>query len=158
MITAHLPSGYILGRTAQRYGVHPWLMPAALIGAMLPDLDLLWFYLVDDRAIHHHRYWVHIPGVWLAVMIVTMLALRQWRPNWLPPARVFFVAIFLHLFLDTVAGDIAWAWPLSDRLFHLFTVPATQSHFVWSFIFHWTFSFELMIWALAIYLYAKAKL
>ncbi|SFR49685.1 metal-dependent hydrolase [Litoreibacter janthinus] len=158
MITAHLPSGYILGRTAQRYGVHPWLMPAALLGAVLPDFDLIWFYLIDNRAFHHHSYWVHIPGFWLVVAALTLLGLRQVRPRWLPPARVFFAAIFLHLVLDTVAGDIAWAWPFSDRFFHFFTVPATQSHFILSFLLHWTFSLELMIWALAIYLYAKVKL
>ena len=158
MITAHLPSGYILGRTAQRYGVHPWLMPAALLGAVLPDLDLIWFYLVDNRAIHHHHYWVHIPFFWFVVWLPTMLALRRWKPCWLPPARAFFAGILLHLLLDTVAGDIAWGVPFTNQLFHLFTVPATQSHFVLSYILHWTFSFELMIWALAIYLYAKAKL
>jgi inner membrane protein len=158
MITAHLPSGYVLGRTAQRYGVHPWLMTAALVGAMLPDFDLIWFNLIDDRALPHHQYWLHVPGFWLVVMLVTMLALRRWRPWWLPPARAFFAAIFLHLFLDTVAGDIAWGWPFTDRLFNLFAVPAAQNDFILQLIFHWTFSFELMIWALALYLYAKAKL
>lgn len=158
MITAHLPSGYILGRTAQRYGVHPWLMPAGIIGAVLPDLELIWFYLIDHAATHHHRFWMHIPGFWLAVTVVTMLALRTWRPGWLPPARAFFAGIFLHLILDTVTGGIAWSWPLGNGLVQLFTVPAPHGHFVWASLFHWTFSFELMIWALAVYLFAKAKL
>jgi inner membrane protein len=130
MITAHLPSGYVLGRTAQRYGIHPWLMPAALIGAVLPDIDLIWFYLIDDRAFHHHYYWVHIPGFWLVVAVVTLLSLRQWRRQWLPPARAFFAAIFLHLILDSIAGSVAWSLPVSDHLFGLFTVPVTQSNFV----------------------------
>jgi inner membrane protein len=157
MITAHLPAGYVVGRTAQRYGVHPWLMMAALIGAVLPDLDLIWFYLIDNRAFHHHHYWVHIPGFWLPVALVSLLSLRKWSPQWLPPARVFFASVFVHLLLDTIAGSIAWGWPFSDELFHLFTVPATHGHFIASFIFHWTFSMELMVWALALYLYAKAK-
>lgn len=156
MITAHLPAGYVLGRTAQRYGVNRWLMLAALVGSVLPDFDLIWFYLVDDRAIHHHHCWVHIPGFWAPVAVATLLSLRMWAPNWLPPARVFFVAIFLHLILDSIAGSIAWAWPFSDHLFEFVQVPATQSHFIWSFILHWTVSFELMIWALAIFLFAKA--
>ncbi|SDW39275.1 metal-dependent hydrolase [Litoreibacter albidus] len=156
MITAHLPAGYVLGRTAQRYGVNRWLMLAALLGSVLPDFDLIWFYLVDDRAIHHHHYWVHIPGFWAPVALAALLSLRMWAPKWLPPARVFFVAIFVHLILDSIAGSIAWAWPFSDHLFEFVQVPATQSHFIWSFILHWTFSFELIIWALAIYLFAKA--
>lgn len=155
MITAHLPAGYILGRTAQRYGVHPWLMPAALIGSVLPDFDLLWFYLIDHGAIHHHRYWVHIPLFWAITAAIGLLALRFLRPSLLPPARVFFISIFIHLILDTIAGGIAWSQPISDQLIAWFTVPATHNHFIISFMLHWTFTFELILWAIALYLYVK---
>lgn len=157
MITAHLPAGYIVGRTAKRYGVDRWLMAAALLGSVLPDFDLIWFYFIDGRAIHHHHYWVHIPGFWLIVATVTLLALRRWRPEFSPAARAFFAAIFVHLLLDTIAGSIAWGWPFTDRLFELFTVPATQNYWVMSFILHWTFLFEIAVWSLAIYLYKKEK-
>ncbi|WP_298256324.1 metal-dependent hydrolase [uncultured Litoreibacter sp.] len=157
MITAHLPSGYILGRGAQRYGVHPWLMPAAILGAVLPDFDLIWFYFVDNRAFHHHLYWVHMPAFWLPVAVATLMVLRRWRPRYLPPARTFFVAIFMHIVLDTIAGSIAWQWPINSELFQLVTVEPTHDHFILSFLFHWTFSLELAIWALALYLFAKAK-
>ncbi|MFQ6550658.1 hypothetical protein AADZ90_022195 [Aestuariibius sp. 2305UL40-4] len=53
MITAHLPSGYVLERL---WPAAPLVLPAALIGGTMTDLDLIWCYLVDDRAIHHHRY------------------------------------------------------------------------------------------------------
>ncbi|KAG1647501.1 Bicyclomycin resistance protein [Nymphon striatum] len=36
-------------------------MSAAIFGAILPDLDLIWFYFVDRGAFHHHLYWVHVP-------------------------------------------------------------------------------------------------
>lgn len=156
MITAHLPSGYIVGRTAQRYGVHPWLMPAALVGAMLPDLDLYRFYLMDGRATHPHHAWAHIPGVWLVVAAMVFPLLHWTRAQWLPPARAFFVGIFVHLLLDSTAGSVKWAWPVSERTFGLATFPAPPHELVtWSHIFHWTFSLELLIWALAIYLYFK---
>lgn len=156
MITAHLPSGYLLGRTAQRYTPpHPWVMPAALIGAVLPDFDLIWFYLIDGQAIHHHRYWVHMPGFWLIVALVVLPLLRIMRRELLPVGRTFFAALLMHLCLDTIAGDIAWGWPFSDGFISLFTVPAAYDSFIWSYLLHWTFSLELMIWAAAIYLYFR---
>ncbi|MEM8593156.1 MAG: metal-dependent hydrolase, partial [Pseudomonadota bacterium] len=69
MILAHLPAGYILGRALKPA---PYVMPAALIGSMLPDFDLIFFYLIDDRAIHHHRYWVHIPGFWVILALIVL--------------------------------------------------------------------------------------
>ena len=156
MITAHLPSGYLLGRTAQRYTPpHPWVMPAALLGAILPDFDLIWFFLVDDQTIHHHRYWVHMPLFWLGVALVVLPGLRVWKRPLLPVGRTFFAALFLHLCLDTIAGGIAWGWPFSHAFFTGVEVPATYDYFIWSFIFHWTFSLELMIWAAAIFLYFR---
>jgi inner membrane protein len=151
MLTAHLPSGYVLVRSLPR-GI-PALMPVALVGAVLPDLDMLWFHLVDDRAFHHHRYWVHIPFFWLVVAVVA-LPLAWWL-GWLRTALVFFGAIFLHLLLDTIGGGIMWAAPFSDHLFELVTVPARYGHWVTSFILHWTFLAELAIWATAITLWLR---
>ena len=31
------------------------LLWAAVMGGVLPDLDLIWFYLIDNRAFHHHH-------------------------------------------------------------------------------------------------------
>ena len=64
MLTAHLPSGYILARNLPRD--IPLLMPVALLGAVFPAVDMIWFHLIDTGAVHHHRYWVHIPAFWLA--------------------------------------------------------------------------------------------
>ena len=62
MLTAHLPSGYIVGRLVPRFWRPvPKAMPVALVAAVLPDFDMIWFYLVDNGRVHHHRYWVHVP-------------------------------------------------------------------------------------------------
>jgi hypothetical protein len=150
MLTAHLPSGYVLARSLPPHV--PYLLPAALLGAVLPDFDMIWFHLVDNRAIHH-RYWVHIPAFWLAVALPTLLILR--RGKWFATALVFFGAIFMHLILDSLSGGILWGAPFSDRLMSLTTVPATRSHWVWSFVFHWSFAAELLIWAAAINLWFR---
>jgi inner membrane protein len=149
MLTAHLPSGYVLGRLLPQQTPH--LMPVALVGAVLPDIDLLWFYLIDDRAFHHHRYWVHIPAFWAAVAVVA-LPLAWWR-GFLATALVFFAALLMHLTLDTISGGILWAAPFSDDLHELVTVPARYGHWVTNFVLHWTFLAELAIWATAIALW-----
>lgn len=151
MLTAHLPSGYVLGKSLPWPG--RWVMPVALLGAVLPDLDLLFFYFVDGQRIHHHRYWVHIPAFW-ALVAALSLPILAWR-GWLRPGVVFFVAIAVHLLLDSVSGGILWAAPFDTRLYSLVTVPATQGHWILSFLLHWTFLFELLIWAIAAYLFVK---
>lgn len=143
MLTAHLPSGYLLARGIGWPGGA--VMGAALLGAVAPDFDMLWFHFVDNGAVHHHRYWPHIPALWALVAAVALplaARLNLWRP-----ALAFFAAITLHLLLDTISGGILWGWPVSDRLMSLTTVAPTHSNWVWSFVFHWTFLFELLIWA-----------
>lgn len=146
MLTAHLPSGYVLARALPRR--RPWQMPAALLGAVLPDLDMLWFHFVDHGQWHHHRYWPHIPLVWLGIALASLALPTAWRGAVL----VFFAAIFLHLALDTISGGILWAWPFSDHLFALVTIPPHQAHWVLSFVLHWTFGLELALWAVALWL------
>lgn len=155
MILAHLPAGYLIGRA---FGAkRGWVKAAALAGSVLPDFDLFWFYFVDDRAFHHHRYWVHVPGFWLACGIVVLPLIRMFRPGWLAPAAVFLVSILVHLILDSVGGGIMWLWPFSNHLFSLTTVPATQSHWILSFILHWSFLSEVVIIATALWLFWRAE-
>lgn len=142
MLIAHLPSGYVLGRLMPRQGAA--VMGAALIGAMLPDLDMIWFHFVDAGKWHHHVYWPHLPWVW-AVAALVAFPLLAWR-GYLVPGLAFFAAIFLHLALDTIAGGIAWAAPFDTTLYALVTVPARYSHWVISFVLHWTFLLEIAIW------------
>ena len=153
MLTAHLPSGYLAARTFA-----PTLtcaVPVGLIASILPDFDLIWFYLIDNRAFHHHHYWVHVPAFW------AVLALLTWplanRFNRLGLRAVFFGVIALHMVLDTIAGGIAWGRPFTGHLFTLVGVPATQSHWLLNFVLHWTFLLELVIWALAVLVFMKGR-
>jgi hypothetical protein len=151
MLTAHLPSGYVLARALPRD--IPRLMPVALVGAVFPDLDMIWFHFVDDGAIHHHRYWVHVPAFWLAVAVVA-LPLATWLGH-LRTAAVFFAAILMHLALDTISGGVMWGAPVSDHLFTLAVVPAAYGHWIISFMLHWTFLLELVVWGMAIHLWTR---
>lgn len=142
MLSAHLPSGYLLARGIGWPGKA--VLATALIGAVLPDFDMLWFYFVDHGSTHHHRYWPHVPAFW-AIAALPVLGLALWMNN-LRLGLVFLAAIALHLILDSISGGILWGWPANDRLMSLVTVPATHDHWILSFVFHWTFLLELAIW------------
>ena len=154
MLTAHLPSGYLLARSLPK--AIPALMPVTLIGAVFPDIDMLWFHFVDGRAFHHHRYWVHIPAFWVALAVVA-LPLALWL-SYLRTALVFLAAILIHLMLDTIGGGIMWGAPFSDHLFELVTVPPNHGHWIVSFMLHWTFLAEIAIWSAALALWLRRDL
>lgn len=156
MILAHLPAGYLVSRAfkAQR-GPILW---AALIGAVLPDFDMFWFHLIDHASIHHHRYWVHAPGFWVIVAALVLPVIAKLWPDALKLAIVFFTSVLIHLILDTVGGGIMWVWPFSQQLYSLITVPAAHSHWVISFLLHWSFLAELSIVATALWFFFSRKL
>jgi inner membrane protein len=155
VILAHLPAGYLVGRA---FGVRSGpVMAAALAGSVLPDLDLIWFYLIDDRAFHHHRYWVHIPAFWAMVAGVALPLVRLLAPGMLRPALALIAVILVHIVLDSIGGGILWFWPFDGTMSVLVEAPATQSHWVLSFLVHWTFALEaaIMLTAAALFLAAR---
>lgn len=152
MITAHLPSGYILGRSLKS---DKTMMIAALIGAVFPDLDMIWFYLVDARAIHHHHYWVHTPFFWSVTAGVLLPLIKIARPQYMAPALMFLMAVFLHLFLDTISGDIKWLWPFENEMYSFIDVQPRYSHWILNFILHPVFLLEVAIWIIALYLWSS---
>ncbi len=154
MLTAHLPSGYIVGRLVPRFWRPvPKAMPVALVAAVLPDFDMIWFYLVYNCRVHHHRYWVHVPAFWGVVAAVALPLL--WRSRWRDRAILFFAVILLHLVLDSIGGGILWAAPFSDRLYSLITVPPNHGHWIISFLLHWSFAAEAAIWIWAAILWRR---
>jgi inner membrane protein len=139
---AHAPAGYLAAHLFGRERARA-LTLACIAGALFPDVDMLWFHFVDDGRVHHHRYWTHVPLFWAA------LAPLLW---WIAPVawhrvgRAFLVGVATHLLLDTIAGDIQWLQPFSDRFVHLVTVPARPgAHWIVSFLLHWTFALEVVL-------------
>lgn len=155
MFIAHLPAGYILTRFIQRRLKTTKYLWVGLAAGVLPDLDLIYFYLIDHRRTLHHEYWIHLPVFWFAIWIVALVAnlFVKGRKLYLV-STIFLANIFLHLALDTFAAGITWLYPFSRASFVLVTVPARYSSWIASFVFHWTFLVELAIvlWALAVIL------
>ncbi|TAU87925.1 metal-dependent hydrolase [Rhizobium leguminosarum] len=144
MLIAHLPAGYILASAARQRSAPPRIMTAALVGSVLPDFDIVYFFLTGGK-VHHHDYVSHWPLFWLALAVVALPAVGRLASRWFPAAVVFFAAAMLHMIMDTVAAPILWLAPFDWSKFELTTVPATYSNWVVSFMLHWTFALELLI-------------
>ncbi|MCU7920528.1 MAG: metal-dependent hydrolase [Candidatus Thiodiazotropha sp. (ex Epidulcina cf. delphinae)] len=159
MIIGHLPAGYvfaeILARKLSNIGVdHRHLVLIGVLGAIAPDLDMLYFYLVDNGQRHHHTYWSHYPVVWLGLLAASVgwhrLALNKSRTIL---AIVFSAGGFMHLLLDTIVGDIWWLAPFLNQPYAMFTVPALYTPWWLNFILHWSFALELLLtlWAIVLW-------
>jgi len=146
MFIAHLPAGYLFIKSIQRTFrkcKYAWL---GLIGSVLPDIDLLYFYFIDNRQTHHHEYWTHLPMFWafIAVFVLTWASWSKHKEA-LFTSTIFFLTIFLHLLLDTYAGAIQWLYPFYNNSLTLIDVPAVYEFWVWNFVFHWSFLSEVAI-------------
>jgi len=160
MFIGHLPAGYILTKTLQKkLGTTKYLF-FGLLGSMIADIDIFYFYLIDNRQNLHHGYWIHIPFYWMMIAIVTILLF--WilkKKDYIIASIIFFSNIFLHLFLDTIVGKIEWLYPITDKGYFLFDVPAVYDFWVWNFVFHWTFLFEIgiVVWAVVLFMKERDK-
>lgn len=151
MFIAHLPAGYLLTRRmAAGQRNRRALMAVGLAASVLPDLDLIWFYLVDNRQSVHHAYLFHWPLFWVALAGLALGAARLAQICGAAPCiAVALAALLLHMALDSIAAGIAWAAPFSDLEVNLVQVPARHGWWVWNFVLHWTFALELAILAAA---------
>lgn len=150
MFIAHLPAGYLTARLMARPPggtATPALLLAGMAGGVFPDLDLVYGALVDGGRVHHHRYWPHLPLVWLAVTAIAASWNRAFRLR--PALMVFLAAVWGHLLLDSVAGDIWWLWPWHDTPFSLVDIPFAHASWWMNYLLHWTFGLELAITAAA---------
>jgi len=158
LIIAHAPSGYILAtslleRIASGQVSAKAVVAAGIVGALAPDVDMVYFHLVDHRHTHHHKYLSHWPIIWLTLAAASAL----WF-GWSKQSKaailslVFCLGGVLHVALDSFVGDIWWFAPFIDRPYAMFTVPARFQPWWLNFILHWSFAVELAIcvWALLV--------
>ena len=165
MFIAHFPTGYIGARAIEKLcptvavTLRLSISRLFIIGNVIPDVDMLYFYLIDHRAHHHHLYWTHLPVFWITLYLMTLaFALVIRSKTMVALGSALFSGIILHLLLDTPMGGVAWLYPYSTTLIYLTTVPARYSWWVLNFIFHWTFLTEVLICIVAgTLLYSKHR-
>ena len=162
MFIAHLPAGYIASKLLyprfRHHGVGlKNFMWAGIGGALVPDVDLLYFYLLDHRQHHHHSYITHFPMLWIALVAISSAWLSWGRSKDAAAlACIFSFNGLFHMFLDTIVGDIWWLAPFVDRPFAFFSVPAVHHPWWLNFILHWSFALELTFVFTATYLLLKS--
>jgi inner membrane protein len=164
MFIGHIPAGYIITTAILERRVprqHPHCsryLWCGLAAAVLPDFDLLYFYLVDNRQHLHHSYWTHLPVYWTAFAALGYCyGLAARNPVIRLTTSLVFANILGHLFLDTVVGKIRWLHPYSEVDFVFFEVPARFGWWLWNFVLHWSFLFEVGVLAVAVFLFMKRK-
>lgn len=161
MFIAHLPAGYLLtkflirkndtsGQTKQQYRTFLFI---GLLGSILPDFDLLYFFLIDDRQHGHHSYWSHIPYYWTTLFLISFVYCKMVQASRfiVTGLLVLYLNIMLHLILDTLVGGIYWLHPIDQSYLTLVDIQPRFQWWVWNFVLHWTFALELLIAFLAIY-------
>lgn len=145
MFIAHLPAGYLVARWLSKDQPHRnALIATGLVASVLPDTDLLWFYLVDQRQTPHHAYVFNWPLFWVACAAGALSV--AWFMKWgqvKPFIGITLACLLLDMVLDSVAAEISWLQPFADYEVNLVSVPARFDWWVWSFVFHWTFLLEI---------------
>lgn len=157
MFIGHLPAGYLVSHVLIKViKIKPGsksyrrLIWTGLIASVIPDFDLLYFYLIDNRQTLHHHYFTHAPYFWVCFFIFTILIAAMSRSRIMYAGSLFILAnTIMHLVLNTIVGKIRWGWPFFREDTVLFTVPAVYDWWVWNFVLHWTFLFEVAVVLLA---------
>ncbi|MFC1679585.1 metal-dependent hydrolase [Elusimicrobiota bacterium] len=158
MLIAHLPAGYLVTKALQRrkaYAAATWI---GLLGGVLPDLDMVFFFLDGRRTMHHH-YWSHMPLYWAMIAAALYAAARRTslRREIECVLNLFFANILLHMVLDSITAPMLWLYPFSSRPLELIRIPATHDWWVWSFVFHWSFLLEAGIAGAALWLLLRPR-
>ena len=159
MFIAHLPAGYLLTKFIQnRTGDKRCrVMITGLVASVIPDLDLIYFYLWDNQQSVHHSYLMHVPLFWLCLSAITVVCLRLSDKKYLLIyLGVALANIMLHMVLDSIAAEIMWLYPFSNWQLNLVKVPAQYHWWVWNFVLHWTFMLEITIIITALTVWIRA--
>ncbi len=162
MFIAHLPAGYITAkllfpRLKTPFVSYQAFLFCSVVGAIFPDIDMFYFYLIDHRQHHHHSYFTHFPSTWLLLLVASSawFYFTSQRKN-AALAVIFSLGGFIHIFLDTIVGDIWWFAPFIDKPFAFATVPAIYKPWWLNFLLHWSFGLEIILVCWAVYLWIKS--
>ncbi|WP_332605099.1 metal-dependent hydrolase [Acinetobacter sp. ESBL14] len=164
MFIAHLPSGYLLAKflRSKLKNIHiskKSFFSIVIAGAVFPDIDLFYFYLFDDRSVHHHKYFLHWFSFWIPIFLISLMY-SKWSKY--TSKKAYLLMLFsggglLHISLDTFVGDVWLFAPFIDKSYVFFEVTPRYQPWWLNFILHWSFIVEIMITALAVCIYQKSK-
>lgn len=162
MFIAHLPAGYILAKfldkkLKQTKTSKKAFFAIIMIGAVFPDIDLFYFYLFDNRSVHHHKYFLHWFSFWIPIFVISYLYFKfsKYTSRLALAIVLLSSAALLHISLDTFVGDVWLFAPFIDKPYVFFEVTSRYQPWWLNFIFHWSFFVEIIICFIAFILYLK---
>lgn len=125
MIVAHIPAG-ILGAYAvskfvvsrkkadiKKSVVRNWVI---IVGATLPDFDLLLQFIDRTALFSHRKFLTHIPMTYVGLSLLMLFGatvlkkrgiLKMW--SWL------MLGVLIHLVLDSYFVGVYWGWPFATK-------------------------------------------
>lgn len=164
MFIAHLPSGYILAKLLEKKFKQNLLSKKVffiivMIGAVFPDIDLIYFYLFDNRSVHHHKYFLHWFSFWIPIFLMSYFYFKRsiYSHKFALMAMLFSGAALLHIGLDTFVGDVWLFAPFIDQPYVFFEVTSRYQPWWLNFILHWSFLVELILCLIALWIYCKDR-
>ncbi|WFP51905.1 metal-dependent hydrolase [Methylomonas sp. EFPC3] len=155
MLIAHLPAGYIVSvltyplARGQQVDCKTYLR-CGMLGAVAPDFDMIYFYLVDGGMHPHHSYFSHFPLTWLLLVAAAAVYYRRSADRRLPILALVFAGNgFLHMLLDYIASNIYWLAPFVLKPYSLSLVDRVYQPWWLNFLLHRSFAVEIAITATA---------
>ena len=128
MLFAHGPLGALLSDRSIRMWwkgkITPrqkWiLLLLGFIGGIFPDVDLLYYYLVDAST-PHREFITHSFFIYVAVFVVLyfVAAVFVKKPVFKMAVMIFFIGVVSHLAVDSILAEVSWFFPFSRRLYGL---------------------------------------
>jgi inner membrane protein len=159
MIFGHLPAGYITSKLLfkkfeARTSFYKAFMFWGMLGAIAPDVDLFYYYMIDVYKHSHHTYLTHFPFFWLTLLLLSVLWLLLSKNRDQNPAFAFIFAIngLIHMFLDTFTGNIFWLAPFLNTPFSFVSLDLEYNSWGLNYFTHWAFLLELFIILWAVFL------
>ncbi|MBY5931795.1 metal-dependent hydrolase [Tateyamaria omphalii] len=151
MIIGHAPAGYLLASALDRsFFRDPVIFWSIVVGAVVPDLDMLWFFFVDRGTTHHHTYLTHDPTLWSVLLFIGFVLTSRLLIG-------LGMGGLLHMALDSIAGAVTWGWGAYSVSGPLVVVPPTQDHWLMSFLLHWLILVEIVLWICAAVLFWRRR-
>jgi inner membrane protein len=155
MIIGHLPVGYFTTRYLIKKLKLPlnkfWLL-LGLAGAIIPDLDYIYWILSNSQKQTHRGYFSGYPLFYLTFLLVFVIVNCFFKKKILSRGIiVVFCNIFIHFLLDTVFYGVKWFYPFYNRYIGIYNVGGYGGGLgiqVKSYFHHWYWYLEIGLWVL----------
>jgi inner membrane protein len=156
MIFSHAPGGFIAAFVTKRWWTRSLtkkqitiLYIVSMIAAVLPDIDVIYFYLFD-ATVRHRQHITHSLFLYLLIWLI-FYTIGFFKKSQVLKSTGFilFIGGFFHLLLDSVTTGVPWFYPQSLRTWGLLNLPWFNFDFVYEHLFLFTLSIEVLIFLLA---------